>query len=266
MLIKIDPKLGELATLEAGPSAEGNLFGDPFVKELGKFVNTFNSLDKAQTSVKRIFSPCVFGAAGRGRGRSTGRPYGRASFKSGEPHRGQYQDPDKFGNFYPTRAAGAAGGEATPPSTISKVRVRFGGEVCLGGRLKLFLRNWSLLTSDAWVLQTVQGFQLEFSQIPAQRLRPWPLQFTRDQISLIDAEVSELLRKGAIVPASLHPQGFLSNIFLVEKQDGGYRPVINLRELNIWLVYRHFKMEGIHLLRDLLQDKDWMVRLDLKDA
>lgn len=71
LLIKIDPKLGDLATSEAGPIAEGNLFGDPFVKELGKFVNTFNSLDKAQTSIKRIFTPRVFGAAGRGRGRST---------------------------------------------------------------------------------------------------------------------------------------------------------------------------------------------------
>ncbi|XP_078514883.1 uncharacterized protein LOC144773614 [Lissotriton helveticus] len=110
ILIKIDPKLGELATSEAGPLADGNLFGDPFVKELGKFVNTFNSLDKAQTSVKRIFTPRVFGAAGRGRGRSTGRPYNRGSYKQGDSHRGQYQDPDKFGNFYQTRGPRRRGG------------------------------------------------------------------------------------------------------------------------------------------------------------
>lgn len=72
LLIKLDPKLGELATSEAGPIAQGGLFGDPFVKELGKFVSTFNSLDKAQSTVKRIFNARVFTGAGRGRGRSTG--------------------------------------------------------------------------------------------------------------------------------------------------------------------------------------------------
>lgn len=64
----------------------------------------------------------------------------------------------------------------------------------------------------------------------------------------------------------IHPRGFLSNIFLVDKTDGGKRPVINLREFNEWLVYCYFKMEGIHLLRDVLLPSDWMVRLDLKDA
>ncbi|XP_044147245.1 uncharacterized protein LOC122935540 [Bufo gargarizans] len=44
------------------------------------------------------------------------------------------------------------------------------------------------------------------------------------------------------------------------------RPVINLRALNSVVRYRHFKMEGIHLLRDLLVPGDWMVKLDLKDA
>ncbi|KAJ1203661.1 hypothetical protein NDU88_007445 [Pleurodeles waltl] len=49
LLIKIDLKLGELSSSEAGAVAQGNLFGDPFVKELGKFVATFSVLDKAQS-------------------------------------------------------------------------------------------------------------------------------------------------------------------------------------------------------------------------
>ena len=28
----------------------------------------------------------------------------------------------------------------------------------------------------------------------------------------------------------------------------------------------HFKMEGIHLLKDLLRKGDWMIKVDLKDA
>ena len=60
--------------------------------------------------------------------------------------------------------------------------------------------------------------------------------------------------------------GFVSTIFLVQKKDGGTRPIINLRELNQHLVYEHFKMEGMHLLQDLLIRNDFLVKIDLKDA
>ena len=59
---------------------------------------------------------------------------------------------------------------------------------------------------------------------------------------------------------------FLSSLFLVPKRNGNSRPVINLKELNVFLKYDHFKMEGIHLLRDLLQPQDWLGKIDLKNA
>ena len=46
---------------------------------------------------------------------------------------------------------------------------------------------------------------------------------------------------------------FLSNIFLVPKKDGGQRPVINLKALNQFINTEHFKMEGIHTVKDLLK-------------
>ena len=45
--------------------------------------------------------------------------------------------------------------------------------------------------------------------------------------------------------------GFLSNIFLVHKKDEGQRPVINLKALNQFVNTEHFKMEGIHTMKDL---------------
>ena len=39
-----------------------------------------------------------------------------------------------------------------------------------------------------------------------------------------------------------------------------------LKDLNVFLQYDHFKMEGIHLLRDMLQPNDWLGKIDLKDA
>ena len=45
-----------------------------------------------------------------------------------------------------------------------------------------------------------------------------------------------------------------------------FAPVINLKGLNSFLQYTHFKMEGNHLLRDLVQPGDWLGKIDLKDA
>ena len=59
---------------------------------------------------------------------------------------------------------------------------------------------------------------------------------------------------------------FLSSLFLVTKKDAGYRPVINLKKLNRYIPYEHFKMEGIFLLKQVLQKNDYMCKIDLKDA
>lgn len=61
LLIKVDPKLGDLADSEAGAVAQGGLFGEPFLRELGRFVNTFSCLDRAQSTIKRCFT---FGSLG----------------------------------------------------------------------------------------------------------------------------------------------------------------------------------------------------------
>jgi hypothetical protein len=68
-----------------------------------------------------------------------------------------------------------------------------------------------------------------------------------------------VVKKNAGCPADTMGDSFISNIFCVQKKGGGKRPVINLKRLNEFLRYEHFKMEGIHLLNDLLLPKDWMV-------
>ena len=69
-----------------------------------------------------------------------------------------------------------------------------------------------------------------------------------------------------MVPPSQTTPGYLSSLFLVPKKGGGQRPVVNLKPLNQFLPYEHFKMEGIHMVRDLLRKGDFMVKIDLKDA
>ena len=75
-----------------------------------------------------------------------------------------------------------------------------------------------------------------------------------------------MLEKRAIYPVFPNSPRFLSKMFVVPKKRGDWRPVINLRPLNAFLSYEHFKMEGIRLLRNLLHQGDLMAKVDLKGA
>ena len=75
----------------------------------------------------------------------------------------------------------------------------------------------------------------------------------------MDIEIQDLLGKGAIEETQPNGWGFISNVFLVPKKDGGQRPVINLKKLNEYVHTKHFKMEGIHLLKDLPRKGDYIM-------
>ncbi|XP_068671103.1 uncharacterized protein [Montipora foliosa] len=90
--------------------------------------------------------------------------------------------------------------------------------------------------------------------------------FSRDEKECISVEVGKLLGKGAIRRASFHPNQFLSNLFTIPKKGGELRPVINLKPLNHFVEYHHFKMEGLTSLLDLIRSNDYMITMDLKDA
>ena len=77
----------------------------------------------------------------------------------------------------------------------------------------------------------------------------------------------ENLDKGAIKKVEHHiTDQLLSNILLVKKKDGENCPCINLKALNKFIPYKHFKMEGLHYLKYLLEENDFLCKIDLKDA
>ena len=125
----------------------------------------------------------------------------------------------------------------------------------LAGRLKHCISNWGLISGDPWVLETIQGYHLDFVAAPRQLSLPLPVSHSKENSNLIDLEIQQMLQKEAVyvVSPGNTQQGFVSTIFLVPKKRGGQRPVANLRALNQFLSYEHFKMEGIHMLRDLLR-------------
>ena len=100
------------------------------------------------------------------------------------------------------------------------------------GRIKEFIENWALITQDPWVLQTVQGFQLPLVGQPTQATVPPQLQLSLAQQDLISTEIQTMIEKRAISLVQPDQRGFISQIFLVPKKDGGHRPVVNLKALN----------------------------------
>ena len=93
---------------------------------------------------------------------------------------------------------------------------------------------------------------------------------SEEERDLIDQEVLSLQQKHAIhkvlEPNGHEPSQFISPLFTVPKKGGGHRPVVNLKDLNQFVEYQHFKMEGVPMLKDLLRPNDFLTKIDLKDA
>ena len=136
----------------------------------------------------------------------------------------------------------------------------------LAGKIRHFLPNWVKLTQNPWVLEAVQGFRVPFTQQPFQKQPPKPLRHSEAEENLLQEEIQSMITKNAIEETTPKGHGFLSTVFLVPKKDEGQRPVINLKSVNRFVHTEHFKMEGIHILKDLLRAGDWMTKVDLKDA
>ena len=54
--------------------------------------------------------------------------------------------------------------------------------------------------------------------------------------------------------------------FTCGKEVWGNHPVINLKKLNAFVPYEHSKMEGLHCLKFLVEQNDFLCKIDLKDA
>ena len=65
-------------------------------------------------------------------------------------------------------------------------------------------------------------------------------------------EINKLIGKG-VIESIEHKKGeFISLIFVRSKSDGTSRLILNLKTLNGFLEYNHFKMETVHSVADLI--------------
>ena len=75
-----------------------------------------------------------------------------------------------------------------------------------------------------------------------------------------------MVNKDAVEEITDGSPGFYTHIFLMPKKSGGYRPVINLKPLNAFLVTEKFKMETPRAIRKAITKGEFASSIDYTDA
>ena len=133
----------------------------------------------------------------------------------------------------------------------------------LAGRLKYFLGDTYKGSRN---LRNCKGVKDTFSK-KSNTGKSYPMpHIGQEQADLLQVEIDNMLKKGAVQQTEHQAGEFLGNTFLTRKKDGGNRPVVNLRYLNEFIPCQNFKMERLFCLRELLHDGDYICKLDMKDA
>lgn len=138
-----------------------------------------------------------------------------------------------------------------------------------GGKISRFYEQWQLITTDAWILNCVQGHAIETILHPVQHYMPKPIQFSNEETDLIDHEIRYMTQRHIIEtvdPSDSPGDEFVSNIFFRHKKHGQIRVILNLKSFNKTVDYHHFKMETLHSAIQLVKANAWFGSIDLKEA
>ena len=122
---------------------------------------------------------------------------------------------------------------------------------------------------DAWVVEVLrEGYRILFSRRPPLSDQPLPMpSYTPSSIrgKALEQEFQDLLHKQAIEQAP-QTSGFYSRLFVVQKDSGAWRPIIDLSTLNTYIASQRFHMETPQSVLCSIRQGDWMISLDLQDA
>ena len=131
---------------------------------------------------------------------------------------------------------------------------------------KHFYENWKKITNDHNVLIIIQyGFKINFTEkLQYENVSNIPHDMLETE--LITQEVKKLLSKVVIVECSKETGHFVSTVFTRRKKDGTFRTILNLKYLNEFVQYQHFKMESFLDVFKVIKPNTWMATVDLKDA
>ena len=112
----------------------------------------------------------------------------------------------------------------------------------------------------------MQGYKIEFDTILVQYSIPQKVFTTDKESKIVVTEIERLLSKEVIEKAP-HTKGeFISTIFTRPKKDGSHGLILNHKNLNQFVTYKHLKMETLASALQLIKPNCYLAVLDLKDA
>ena len=139
----------------------------------------------------------------------------------------------------------------------------------VGGRLCNFVEGWKRITNDPYLLSIVaKGYRLRFTSPPLLHQTPWEIRSPQgpEEILGMREQITLMLQKNAIAEVPPNSPGFYSNIFLVRKASGGWRPVIDVKNLNTHIYAPHFHMFTTNSVLSSIRKGDYAFKIDLQDA
>ena len=121
------------------------------------------------------------------------------------------------------------------------------------GKLKNYYEHWKKYTSDTFIHGIIKnGLELDFNEIPFQHCcNNFPL--SKEEMSIINYEIQKLNSKRVIVNTDKRIGDYISGVFTKSKKDGSHRIFLNLKNFNKFICYRHFKMESIQNVLNVIK-------------
>ena len=132
--------------------------------------------------------------------------------------------------------------------------------------MKNYFTIWQKITSDRVVLDIIKNsLKINFKVRPGISSAP-KIRHCEQEIKIVNTEIKKLLGKGVIIECERDKGGFILTIFTRQKKDGSFRNILNLKHLNHYVNYQHFKMKSLNDVFKIIKKGVWMASDDLKDA
>ena len=136
-----------------------------------------------------------------------------------------------------------------------------------GGNLKNHLSKWGNVTSDKIILDIIgNGLKLVLIDTPKSNSK-FAFPFSHEEKLIVKKKIALLKGKNIVIKANVTENNtFVSGVFTRSKKDGCKRMILNLKRSNKFVDYKHFKMESLQNVLELIRPVVYMASIDLKDA
>ena len=141
----------------------------------------------------------------------------------------------------------------------------------VGGRLQQFWEVWEKKGASPYIVKLLkEGLTLEFSEPPPLVKSPIFMDsYKGDPIrrQALKSALEELVQKNVLEQVrDVNSPGFYGRLFIRPKTEGKWRSIIDLSDLNHYIVNPSFQMETSWSIQNSMRQGMWATSIDLSDA